>query len=81
MIRDHIPVGKPRSGLGTADYKMDASNAEPILRIKSRELEEVVVDAAENLLQLRNPLMRKDELVMVSVKSSRGARPLCKPFM
>ena len=55
-IKDKVPVGRPGTGLGAEVYKVDASKAESVLGIKFRPLEEVVIDAAKSLIELRDSL-------------------------
>ena len=56
-LRHLVPLGNPKSGLGAEVYEVDASKAERVLGMQFRGLEEVVVDAAQNLIQLRDSLM------------------------
>lgn len=50
-VRDRVPVGKPRSGLGDV-YGIDASKSENVLGLRYRPLEDSIVDAAESFLKL-----------------------------
>ena len=55
-LRDLVPVGKPGSGLGAEVYGVDATKSESILGIKFRGLEELVVDTAKSLLDIKKSL-------------------------
>ncbi|KAE8382328.1 hypothetical protein BDV26DRAFT_299714 [Aspergillus bertholletiae] len=50
-VRDRVPLGKPRSGLGDI-FGCDASKSEKVLGLRYRPLEEAVVDAARSFLKL-----------------------------
>ncbi|KAF7521459.1 hypothetical protein G7054_g12432 [Neopestalotiopsis clavispora] len=53
-LRDLVPIGNPNTGLGAEVYKVNASKAERVLNMQFRDLEQVVVDAANSLIQLRD---------------------------